>query len=78
MPNALVILTSETTDNLTQCIIFIGHYVNLLQQYLREASSYMVFAPSVEGSTEGGTLRVPKAPRGAPEVDPDTRGRKTL
>ena len=31
--------------------------------------------PSVEGSTEGTPPRVPQAPRGVPEVDPDTRGR---
>ena len=36
------------------------------------------FPTECGGINRGGTPRVPKAPRGAPEVDPDTQGRKTL
>ena len=44
------------------------------------ARAYRVFPLSVEcgGINREGTPRVPKALRGAPEFDPDTRGWKTL
>ena len=32
------------------------------------------FTPECGGINRGDTPRVPKAPRGVPEVDPDTRG----
>ena len=32
------------------------------------------FTPECGGINQGDTPRVPKAPRGVPEVDPDTRG----
>ena len=32
------------------------------------------FTPKCGGINRGDTPRVPKAPRGVPEVDPDTRG----
>ena len=39
-----------------------------------EVRIYRILRPRGEGSSEGTLPRVPKAPRGVPEVDPDTRG----
>ena len=45
---------------------------------LEEGKFVLGFPTECGGINRGGTPRVLKAPRGAPKVDPDTRGRKSL